>query len=327
MKHTNSITNEKSTKDEILYRALYLIPPKKGRYIVFDTETTGLKKNDHIVELGAHEIIDGKLTGGQFHIYIRPRLQMEEIVIRIHQITNNYYNDFYQDIYQDDKQNLINFINWVGDSLIFAHNATFDLNALNLELKYWGLNEFPIEKFRCSMRIFKEVIGRIEPYFDDKFICLEKCCRFFELNSNEKCFHNALFDSFMTGRVICKLYEVLDTNLELQKELNYNPNYSNKIENNENENKLNINNNNKNENNINNKNNNLEIKNKNNIIEQNNENEESGNIIHELKSESTSSTGVVDELTEKSKEDKINSQLDNFELTYQMIDDIYNELL
>jgi DNA polymerase III epsilon subunit family exonuclease len=213
MKHPNSFSNEKSNKDEILYKTLYLIPPKKGRYIVLDTETTGLKKNDHVVELGANEIIDGKLTGAQFHIYIKPRLQMEEIVIRIHQITNNYYNDFYQDIYQDDRQNLINFINWVGDSLIFAHNATFDMSALNLELKYWGLNEFPINKFRCSMRIFKEIIGRIEPYFDDKFICLEKCCRFFELNSNEKCFHNALFDSFMTGRVICKLYEVLDTNL------------------------------------------------------------------------------------------------------------------
>ena len=325
MKHSNSLSNDKSTKDEFLYKTLYLIPPKKGRYIVLDTETTGLKKNDHVVELGACEILDGKLTGGQFHIYIRPRIQMEEIVIRIHQITNNYYNDFYKDIYQDDKQNLINFINWVGDSLIFAHNATFDLNAINLELKYWGLNEFPIEKFRCSMRIFKEIIGRIEPYFDDKFICLEKCCRFFELNSNEKCFHNALFDSFMTGRVICKLYEILDTNLELQKELNYNPNFSyNEINNyeNENKNKLNINN----ENNIN-KNNNYELKNKNSILDQNNESDESGNMIHELKSESTSSTGGMDELTEKNKEDKFSSQLDNFELTYEMIDDIYNELL
>jgi len=317
MKHSNSLSNDKSTKDEILYRTLYLIPPKKGRYIVLDTETTGLKKNDHVVELGAHEILDGKLTGGQFHIYIRPRLQMEEIVIRIHQITNSYYNDFYQDIYQDDKQNLINFLNWVGDSLIFAHNATFDMSALNLELKFWGLKEFPLEKFRCSMRIFKEIIGRIEPFFDDKFICLEKCCRFFELNSNEKCFHNALFDSFMTGRVICKLYEILDTNLELQQELKYDPNG---INTNEVENKLN-----NNENNIN-KNNNYEIKNKNSIIYQNNEIEESGNMIHELKSESTSSTGGIDELTEKNKEDKIN-QLENFELTYEMIDDIYNELL
>ena len=320
MKHTNTLSNEKSTKDEILYKSLYLIPPKKGRYIVLDTETTGLKKNDHVVELGAHEILDGKLTGGQFHIYIRPRLQMEEIVIRIHQITNNYYNDFYQDIYQDDKQNLVNFINWVGDSLIFAHNATFDMNAINLELKYWGLNEFPIKKFRCSMRIFKEIIGRIEPYFDDKFICLEKCCRFFELNSNEKMFHNALFDSFMTGRVICKLYEILDTNIELQHELKYNPNYSNDVENLDKKNKLNY------ENNIN-KNNNYELKNKNSIIYANNEIEESGNMIHELKSESTSSTGGLDDITEKNKEDKINSQLDNFELTYEMIDDIYNELL
>ena len=318
MKHSNSVSNDKSTKDEILYRTLYLIPPKKGRYIVLDTETTGLKKNDHVVELGAHEIMDGKLTGGQFHIYIRPRLQMEEIVIRIHQITNNYYNDFYQDIYQDDKQNLINFLTWVGDSLIFAHNATFDMSALNFELKFWGLKEFPLEQFRCSMRIFKEIIGRIEPYFDDKFICLEKCCRFFELNSNEKCFHNALFDSFMTGRVICKLYEILDTNIELQKELKYDPNF------NEGDNKL-INNN---ENNIN-KNNNYELKNKNSIIYQNNEIEESGNMIQELKSESTSSTGGLDELTEKNKEDKINTQLEkleHFELTYEMIDDIFNLL-
>ena len=324
MKQSSSLSNEKGSKDEILYKALYLIPPKKGRYIVLDTETTGLKKNDHVVELGAHEILDGKLTGGQFHIYIRPRLQMEEIVIRIHQITNNYYNDFYQDIYEDDKQNLVNFINWVGDSLIFAHNATFDLNALNLELKYWGLNEFPLDKFRCSMRIFKEIIGRIEPYFDDKFICLEKCCRFFELNSNEKCFHNALFDSFMTGRVICKLYEVLDNNLELQKELNYDPNCSNQVNNSDDENKFSVNNN---ENIINNKNKNSEMHDKNSIIIQNNEMEESGNMIHELKSESTSSTGGLDELTEKCKEDRINSQLENFELTYEMIDDIYNELL
>ena len=312
MKHPNSFSNEKSNKDEILYKTLYLIPPKKGRYIVLDTETTGLKKNDHVVELGANEIIDGKLTGAQFHIYIKPRLQMEEIVIRIHQITNNYYNDFYQDIYQDDRQNLINFINWVGDSLIFAHNATFDMSALNLELKFWGLNEFPINKFRCSMRIFKEIIGRIEPYFDDKFICLEKCCRFFELNSNEKCFHNALFDSFMTGRVICKLYEVLDTNLELQKELKYNPNYTNEIDfndkNNDNKDKEKIN----------------ELKNN---IYQNNEEENGNMMIHELKFESTSSTGGIDELTEKNKEDKINFQLENCELTFEMINDIYNELL
>ena len=283
---------EKASKDEVLYKELYLIPPKYGRYVVLDTETTGLKKNDHVVELGAHEILDGKLTGGQFHIYIKPRLQMEEIVIRIHQITNDYYHDFYEDIYTNDKQNLINFINWVGDSLIFAHNATFDMNALNLELRYWGLPEFPKEKFRCSMRIFKEIIGRIEPYFDDKFICLEKCCRFYELNSNDKSFHNALFDSFMTGRVICKLYETLDNDSELRQELNYTCDKGVII---------------------------------NNKSEMNNDIDENGNL-HELKSESTSSSGGMDELTEKNKEEKINNQLEKGELTIEMINDIFKEL-
>ena len=289
-------STEKVSKDEILYKELYLIPPKFGRYIVLDTETTGLKKNDHIVELGAHEILDGKLTGSQFHIYIKPRLQMEEIVIKIHQITNDYYKDFYEDIYTNDKQNLINFINWVGDSLIFAHNATFDMNALNLELRIWQLPEFPKKQFRCSMRIFKEIIGRIEPYFDDKFICLEKCCRFFELTSNDKSFHNALFDAFMTGRVICKLFETLDNNSELRAELNYT------IEKGVISNKMNL---------INNK--------------SENETDESGNI-HELKSESTSSSGGIDELTEKNREEKINIQLEKGELTIEMINDIFNEL-
>ena len=49
-------------------------------------------------------------------------------------------------------------------------------------------------------------------------------------------------------------------------------------------------------------------------------------MSHELKSELTSSTGAIDELSEKNKEDRINSQLENFELTYEMINDIYNEL-
>ena len=170
------------------------------------------------------------------------------------------------------------------------------MNALNLELRYWQLPEFPKKQFRCSMRIFKEIIGRIEPYFDDKFICLEKCCRFFELTSNDKSFHNALFDAFMTGRVICKLFETLDNNSELRAELNYT------IEKGVISNKMNL---------INNK--------------SENETDESGNI-HELKSESTSSSGGIDELTEKNREEKINIQLEKGELTIEMINDIFNEL-
>ena len=210
------------SQDEILYKHLYQIPPKNGRYIVLDTETTGLKKEDHIIEIGACEIKNGNLTGDQFHIYIRPRLIMEERVVQLHGITNKFYDDYYKDVYMNDKQNLLNFSKWVGNSIIFAHNAPFDLNAINRELFYWSLHEIPIKRYRCSMRIFREIISKEEPLYDEKYTSLEKCCEYFGLKSNDKIFHNALFDSYMTARLVCKLYEKIDSNPILYKEFDYN---------------------------------------------------------------------------------------------------------
>ena len=44
--------------EETIYKYLYKLPPKGGRYIVVDTETTGLEGSAQIVELGAHEIVN-----------------------------------------------------------------------------------------------------------------------------------------------------------------------------------------------------------------------------------------------------------------------------
>jgi len=207
--------------EETIYKYLYKLPPKGGRYIVVDTETTGLEGSAQIVELGAHEIINGKLTGNQFHIYIRPRIQMDKYVINIHKITNNFYDEYFSDVYESDKQNLLNFTKFVGNSLIFAHNAPFDMGMINSELKYWNLNEIPIRRFRCSMRIFKDIIGKIDLKYSNTFTSLSNCCEYFKLKSNENNFHNALFDSFMTSRMICKIYETLDKNVNLRKKMGY----------------------------------------------------------------------------------------------------------
>ena len=208
--------------ESTIYKYLYKLPPKGGRYIVLDTETTGLGENAQVVELGAHEIINGKLTGNQFHIYIRPRVQMDQSVISIHKITNSFYDEYYSDVYESDKQNLLNFSKFLGNSLIFAHNAPFDMGVLNSELKYWELNEIPTKRYRCSMRIFMDIIGKLDIKYSNTFTSLTNCCEYFKLKSNNKNFHNALFDSFMTSRMICKIYETLDKNVNLRKKLGYN---------------------------------------------------------------------------------------------------------
>ena len=306
----------KPTKDEILYKTYYLIPPRQGRYIVLDTETTGLNDNSQIVELACHEIINGKLTGVQFHIYIRPRTIMDNEVIKIHKITNSFYDDYYKGIYEGDKQNLINFINFVGNSLIFAHNAPFDMNAINNELKFWKLNEISFKRFRCTMRIFTEVIGKIDSSYYDKFVNLEKCCEFFKLKCEKESYHNALFDSFMTARLIDKLYELIEGNQLLKKKIyigqksidNYLRGNSSKI---------------KSERKMNSKNINYLL----NKMESKTIKDENRNKNPEVKSELTSSTGGEndDSSLEKMKEEKINKQLENGELSNEIIEQIFSE--
>ena len=306
----------KPTKDEILYKTYYLIPPRQGRYIVLDTETTGLNDNSQIVELACHEIINGKLTGVQFHIYIRPRTIMDNEVIKIHKITNSFYDDYYKGIYEGDKQNLINFINFVGNSLIFAHNAPFDMNAINNELKFWKLNEISFKRFRCTMRIFTEVIGKIDSSYYDKFVNLEKCCEFFKLKCEKESYHNALFDSFMTARLIDKLYELIEGNQLLKKKIyigqksidNYLRGNSSKIKSEKKMNSKNIN----------------YLLNK---IESKKIKNENRNKNPEVKSELTSSTGGEndDSSLEKMKEEKINKQLENGELSNEIIEQIFSE--
>ena len=325
---------QKPTKDEILYKTYYIIPPKQGRYIVLDTETTGLSSGNQIVELGCHEIINGKLTGGQFHIYIRPRTKMDNEVIRIHKISNSFYDDYYKGIYEGDKQNLINFCKFIGNSIIFAHNAPFDMNAINTEIKYWGLNEISTKRFRCTMRIFTEVIGKIDPLYYDKFVNLEKCCEYFNLQSNKNSYHNALFDSFMTARLIDKLYELIEGNQILRKKIyfgqkfidNYLMGKNSKINNFNKNNNFIKNNKEKDKKIIENKN----IKLNNNINNNNIENTNNNIINSEVKSELTSSTrGENDEssLDNKNKEEKISTQLEKGELSNEIIEQIFSEFL
>ena len=130
-----------TTENALHCKHLYRIPPRLGRYIVLDTETTGLNHDDHVVELGAHEIINGKLTGAQFHIYIRPRIKMSEEVIKIHGITNPPFNLYTKDNYNffnvvKNKENFrLNYaIKYLRDTLVKGNNLF--IIVLPCEYKY-----------------------------------------------------------------------------------------------------------------------------------------------------------------------------------------------
>jgi DNA polymerase III epsilon subunit-like protein len=100
------------------------------------------------------------------------------------------------------------------------------MNIINNELNYWKLQNLSIKRFRCTMRIFYNVVSKIDLKYSLSFTNLGKCCEYFNIKSEENNFHNALFDAFMTARMICQIYDLLDKNKQLRnnKGINYTTN-------------------------------------------------------------------------------------------------------
>ena len=69
------------------------------RQVVLDTETTGMNFNGaphighNIIEIGAVEVINRRLTGRTYHVYIKPPREVEEEAIKVHGITNEFLQD------------------------------------------------------------------------------------------------------------------------------------------------------------------------------------------------------------------------------------------
>jgi len=59
-------------------------------------------------------------------------------------------------------------LEFIGNSLIFVHNAPHDIIKLNNELDFWGLPKIPLKMFRISKFIFLEIIQKDNPLYDKK---------------------------------------------------------------------------------------------------------------------------------------------------------------
>lgn len=106
------------------------------RQIVVDTGTSGLKvsRGHRIVELAAVEIINGKLTGRHFHRFINPQRSIDAVAISTHGLTPEFLSDkpLFGDVASE-------FIAFIKDAELIAHNASFDIQFLDKELGLAGL--------------------------------------------------------------------------------------------------------------------------------------------------------------------------------------------
>src|SRR5438270_274073 len=98
------------------------------REIVFDTETTGLDpyQGDRLVEIGCVELVNGFPTGNSFHYYLNPERDVPDAAFQVHGLSVEFLKDkpLFADICEE-------FLAFVADAPLVAHNAMFDLGFIN----------------------------------------------------------------------------------------------------------------------------------------------------------------------------------------------------
>ncbi|AWL29424.1 DNA polymerase III subunit epsilon [Acinetobacter defluvii] len=167
-----------------------VITPKKldlqgPRQLILDTETTGFyfQDSDRIIEIGAIEMINRKLTGSSIHIYINPEKPVGDSEA-IHGITDEFLKD--KPKYDEIAQVLFDYLK---GSEIIAHNASFDMNFLDMEFKRSG---FVALSEVCTVT---DTLAMAKSKHPGQKNSLDALVRRYEIPQRDRTFHGALLDA------------------------------------------------------------------------------------------------------------------------------------
>jgi DNA polymerase III epsilon subunit family exonuclease len=98
-------------------------------YVIFDLETTGAKAPPcRITEIGAYRVRNGEVTD-EFHTLVDPGVPIPQFITTLTGISDDMVSG--APAFRDIADDLIRFI---GDSVLVAHNARFDMGFLNHEI-------------------------------------------------------------------------------------------------------------------------------------------------------------------------------------------------
>lgn len=155
------------------------------RQLILDTETTGFyyQDGDRIIEVGALEMINRKLTGSSIHIYINPKTPVGDSV-NVHGITDEFLQD--KPLFEEISQVLFDYLHGAE---IIAHNATFDMNFLDMEFKRAG---FKALSDVCEVT---DTLALAKSKHPGQKNSLDALVRRYEIPQRDRTFHGALLDA------------------------------------------------------------------------------------------------------------------------------------
>lgn len=158
------------------------------RRVILDTETTGLEpeKGHRIIEIGALELVDRRLTGQRFHSYLNPERDIEDGAMEVHGLTLEFLRD--KPRFSDVVDELLAFIE--GAELVI-HNAPFDLGFLDYELSLAGRRDEALAG-RARVLDTLELARELHPGQRNN---LDALCKRYEVDNSSRTLHGALLDA------------------------------------------------------------------------------------------------------------------------------------
>ena len=170
-------------------------------YVVFDLETTGLSAllGDSIIEIGAVKIKDGQIID-RYDELVNPGRELNEEIIKITGINNEMLTGK-----RDEKSSVIDFMKWVGNLPMVAHNAKFDISFIeNAYLKYelGKINNTVIDTLGLSRYLESR----------ERYHNLATLVKRYDIPWDEDKHHRADYDSEGTALIFYKMLKKLDLN-------------------------------------------------------------------------------------------------------------------
>ncbi|MEY8702152.1 DNA polymerase III subunit epsilon [Francisella philomiragia] len=181
-----------------------------SRQVFIDTETTGFdyKIGNRIIEFGAVEVIDRKVTGNNLHFYCNPNYEVEAGALAVHGLTNEFLAD--KPLFEENVEKMIDFLKGAE---VIIHNAAFDVPFINWELGLLKNNKYgTLEQHVAKIIDSLELARKKHPLQKNN---LDALCKRYHIRNDHRTFHGALLDSELLADVYLAMTGG-QTNLVLQ---------------------------------------------------------------------------------------------------------------
>lgn len=181
------------------------------RQIVLDTETTGMNRETgghfteghRIIEIGCVELVDRKLTGNHFHVYINPQQPVDPEAFAVHGISDDFLADkpVFKDVARD-------FIDFIQDAEVIAHNAPFDVGFMNLEFAMNPATALVRTEQICQITDSLDLAKKLRPGQRNN---LDALCKEYGIDNSHRDLHGALLDA----EILADVYLLMTSSQEV----------------------------------------------------------------------------------------------------------------